>query len=200
MSQRLFVTPGWSKHIYTWKQGSSTSASVKFDVGAQLTPVWIDQLYIFKGNTDVFRRDFENGIVLANATPFAKTIQLNGSYRKILGNLDSQFNNGQSGLTEITLPAYNAVFLVKNNATGINNVTKRQLTVSPNPFISTFNIQLPETANYLQVLDMQGKQVKNMKLVSRNEVAIDMSDCVSGIYMLKIYGVYSDYQAKIYKQ
>lgn len=58
-----------------------------------------------------WRRDFEHGIVLINPSRTSKDIKLNGSYKKILGVHDPQFNDG-STVTKITLPPQSGIILL----------------------------------------------------------------------------------------
>jgi len=58
-----------------------------------------------------WRRDFQNGIVLVNPSDSSRTIELNGTYRKILGILDPKFNDG-SQVTKITLPPQSGIILL----------------------------------------------------------------------------------------
>jgi hypothetical protein len=60
----------------------------------------------------VWRRDFENGIVLVNPTEFSVTIDLRGTFKKILGSRDPTFNDG-SVLDTIILPATSGVVLLR---------------------------------------------------------------------------------------
>jgi hypothetical protein len=59
----------------------------------------------------IWRRDFEHGIALVNPSGTARTIDLGGTYRKILGVIDPAFNDG-SVLTEVTLPAHGGIVLL----------------------------------------------------------------------------------------
>jgi hypothetical protein len=59
----------------------------------------------------VWRRDFEHGIVLINPSGASKSIDLNGTYRKIQGDYDPQFNDG-SGVTKVTLPPKSGIILL----------------------------------------------------------------------------------------
>jgi len=64
-----------------------------------------------RASREVWRRDFENGIVLVNPSGAAVTVDLGGQYRKIAGQYDPAFNNGEA-LTGITLdPRSGAVLL-----------------------------------------------------------------------------------------
>ncbi len=59
----------------------------------------------------VWRRDFQNGIVLVNPSGNKKTIDLHGTYRKILGVKDPKFNDG-STVTEVTLLPQSGIILL----------------------------------------------------------------------------------------
>ncbi|MBA3565219.1 MAG: hypothetical protein H0W33_14695, partial [Gammaproteobacteria bacterium] len=67
---------------------------------------------VFDETANVFRRDFENGIVLANATPRSRTINLGGSFLRIQGTQDAAINNG-SKVSTVTLPPYDGLLLVR---------------------------------------------------------------------------------------
>ncbi len=108
MNVRLLLTKGWSKHVLCWKQTSSSSSSLKFFVGSQLDIIWVDQLMLFKECADVFSREFENGMVIANGSTSSKTFTMNGNYQRINGNLDKTFNTGEKNISQLTLNAYEA--------------------------------------------------------------------------------------------
>ena len=58
-----------------------------------------------------WRRDFQNGIVLVNPSEGSVTVDLGGTFRKILGTYDPEFNNG-SIVTEITLNPKSGIILL----------------------------------------------------------------------------------------
>ena len=60
---------------------------------------------------NVWRRDFQNGIVLVNPSRISKTVDLNGTYKKILGVYDPEFNDG-SQVTKITLQPESGIILL----------------------------------------------------------------------------------------
>jgi hypothetical protein len=64
---------------------------------------------------NVWRRDFENGVVLINPSTSTQTIELGDTYRKIEGFLDIAFNDG-STISEVTLESKSGVILL--NITG----------------------------------------------------------------------------------
>jgi len=83
-----------------------------FDTGdwSHTNTWWYDEYEVYLGNslgiirnvldntteikTGVYRRDFQNGIVLVNSTASAQTIKLNGEYEAIKGTQDTLTNNG----------------------------------------------------------------------------------------------------------
>ena len=59
-------------------KGGSTRAS--FLLGREDSEFWLDSVYLFAEDANVFRRDFENGIALANATAQSRTIQVGSGF------------------------------------------------------------------------------------------------------------------------
>ena len=65
-----------------------------------------------RAETEVWRRDFEHGVVLVNPTGQRREVELGGRYRRIAGLVDPAFNDGTT-LTAITLePRSGAVLLL----------------------------------------------------------------------------------------
>lgn len=58
-----------------------------------------------------WRRDFQNGIVLINPSQMTKTVDLNGTFRKILGDQDPKFNDG-SVVTQVSLAPQSGIILL----------------------------------------------------------------------------------------
>lgn len=82
--------------------------------------VEFSNLKIHQADAGVFRRDFEHGIVLVNATNEEKTISLSdikgrlgrSNLRRIKGQLDPATNNGKPVSEAITLKAHDALILL----------------------------------------------------------------------------------------
>jgi len=111
-SERFLVNSEWQRYVMSFRATSNNSkARVKFGVGRENTVVIVDSVELFEGDANVFRRDFDNGIVVVNATPDSKTIPLNGTFKRINGQQDS-INNG-STISSVTLPAYDSAILVR---------------------------------------------------------------------------------------
>ena len=58
----------------------------------------------------VWRRDFQNGVVLVNPTSSAKTVKLEPDLRKLAGNQDPAVNDG-SAVGQVTLEAKDGIVL-----------------------------------------------------------------------------------------
>ncbi len=64
------------------------------------------------GEADIWERDYENGIVLVNATSTAITISLDGIFRKIKGKQAPTVNDG-SLVTEVTIKPIDGIILLR---------------------------------------------------------------------------------------
>ena len=64
---------------------------------------------------EVWRRDFENGVVLVNPTMFAKTVKLEPGLRRLVGNQDPAINDG-SPASLMTLAPKDGIVLLRQVA------------------------------------------------------------------------------------
>jgi hypothetical protein len=111
-NQRFPVGPNWRKYVMTWKQSGASTPRCHWGLGGENTEFWLDNVYLFAGNANVFRRDFEKGIAIANATPNPVTVQLGGTFRLINGTQDPTVNNGAQ-VTSVTLDAWDGRILIR---------------------------------------------------------------------------------------
>ena len=109
--ERFMLGPQWQRFVVPFTAKNNSTAPINFNVGRENSEIWLDSVHVFKGNANVFRRDFDNGIVVVNATPNSRTINLNGTFKRINGTQDN-VNNGAT-VTSVTLPAYDAAVLVR---------------------------------------------------------------------------------------
>lgn len=73
----------------------------------------LSNLRVVSAHAGLFRRDFEHGIVLVNATREPKTLQIGRpGVTRISGVLDPDTNNGSAVVGEITIPAADAIVLL----------------------------------------------------------------------------------------
>jgi hypothetical protein len=112
-SQRVYVDTTWRRYVMTFKHmNAGGTFRANFEVGKETSDVWLDSVYVFAGNANVFRRDFTNGIALANATPSQRTISLGGTFRRIKGTQERTINNGQL-VTSVTLEPFDGLLLIR---------------------------------------------------------------------------------------
>ena len=103
----------------TWRQyqavlvpATSISAGVQFAVGDVAGDVWFDDVHFQSGLTSIWRRDFQNGIVLVNPSERVLTVPLEREYKRILGTRAPSVNNGARA-TSMTIQPYDALFLLR---------------------------------------------------------------------------------------
>ena len=65
-----------------------------------------------EGELDVWQRNYENGIVLVNATAKQITISLEGTFKKINGSQDPTINDG-SLVTQVSLQPKDGIILLR---------------------------------------------------------------------------------------
>jgi len=109
--QTIISGPGWQSHTLTFETAAGDN-TISFYLGRESSNVWFDEIYLFKGNPDVFRRDFDNGTVFVNATSVSRRISTNGTFRRIKGTQDP-INDGSLVGLQLRLPAYDAAVLVR---------------------------------------------------------------------------------------
>ena len=111
-SELMDIADTWVRRVFTFTAPSTGNYQLKFSVGRESTDVWIDEIYLFKGNADVFRRDFDNAVVVVNATPSARTVDLGGTFERILGTGQDPINNGAT-VKKVTIGPYDSAILVR---------------------------------------------------------------------------------------
>lgn len=107
----------------TWKQfqivfvpQTSGNVGLQFQVGLTSGTLWFDDCHLQAGVFNIYRRDFQNGIVLVNPAGTAQTVPLGQTYRRLIGIVDPTGNNGQS-VTQVTVQASDALFLLSDDRT-----------------------------------------------------------------------------------
>ena len=108
-----FLAPEqWTRVVIPFTANTTGTAKLKFYLGKENTQVWLDEVYLFEGDTNIFFREFENGAVVVNATRSQQTVDLGDTYLRIKGTGQDPINNG-ANVTSVTLPAYDAAILVR---------------------------------------------------------------------------------------
>ncbi len=91
--------------------GSDSQAVLDFGLGQALGAVWLDDVQLRQGSPDVWRRDYDGGTVLVNATTVTHTVTLDRTYRKIDGGQDPAHNDGRL-TAEVELAPRDAIILL----------------------------------------------------------------------------------------
>jgi hypothetical protein len=82
------VTVGttWAPYTLSFVAPKTASDGVlEFQLGGQTGTVWLDAIQLGTAPTEVYRRDFSNGIVLLNGTSSNQTISLESGYQRFSG-------------------------------------------------------------------------------------------------------------------
>jgi hypothetical protein len=101
----------WRQYQVVLTPTAGGLAGLQFMVGKNAGDVWLDDCHLQAGVFGVYRRDFQNGIVLVNPSATVQTVPLERAFRKIQGNVDPLVNNGQS-VTQVAVPPSDALFLI----------------------------------------------------------------------------------------
>jgi hypothetical protein len=111
-TQTYYIPAKWSRQVMTFRPTRSGSYRLKFNVGKENSELWIDSIYLFQGNADVFRRDFDNAVVVVNATASPRTVDLGGSFQRIRGTGQDPINDG-STVRQVVIAAYDSAILIR---------------------------------------------------------------------------------------
>jgi hypothetical protein len=106
----------WTRIVYTVRANGTRQSRPIVQLGRDTDGLWFDDVRVFEGNPNVFRRDYENGVVVVNATADDQVVDLDGTFQRILGTGQDPVNNGGS-LSQVRLPAYDAAILVRPDGT-----------------------------------------------------------------------------------
>ena len=106
------VDTTWRQYQVVMQPTLSMTASLTFFLGLDAGDVWFDDVHFQPGASSVWRRDFQNGIVLVNPTELALDVPLETQFRRILGVHAATINDGSLAATMHIGPA-DALFLLR---------------------------------------------------------------------------------------
>lgn len=107
------LTKEWQKfELPITSEANDQQARLVFGMGSDTGSVWLDEISLQEGNLDLWRRDYDHGIVLVNATANTATIQLEDIYTKINGTQDRSVNDG-SQVKEVTIAPHDGIILLR---------------------------------------------------------------------------------------
>ncbi len=108
---RIAITTEWRRYQVTLIPQIASTAGLQFFLAEATGDVWLDDVHFQAGVTNLYRRDFQNGIVLVNPSGEVMTAPLDRDYRKLLGTRDPATNDG-SIVTQVTVNPSDALFLI----------------------------------------------------------------------------------------
>jgi hypothetical protein len=108
---RIPITTEWRRYQVTLVPIDPGTAGLQFYLAEAAGDVWLDDVHFQPGVSNLYRRDFQNGIVLVNPAAQTMTVSLERDFKKILGTRDVITNDG-SIVTQATIFPSDALFLI----------------------------------------------------------------------------------------
>jgi hypothetical protein len=113
---QVTLTTDWQFYeISALASGGDSLARLDFGLGQMTGTVWLDNIQLQRGSREVWRRDFENGIALVNASSYAKTVPLEEIFCKIHGSQAPAVNTG-AYVSQVSLPPRDGLILLRTEA------------------------------------------------------------------------------------
>jgi len=110
--ERLVATE-WETKIFPFRAtGSTDDAILDIMVGNVDGRLLIDAISLHQGRTEVFRRDFDNGIAICNNSDQPHTVDLGGTFYRIAGTQDPLVNSGEPA-TSVDVGALDGIILLR---------------------------------------------------------------------------------------
>jgi len=110
-SLRIAITTSWKRYQVTLLPYADGNAGLQLFLAEAAGDVWFDDVHFQPGVTNLYRRDFQNGIVLVNPSNDVLTVPLEHLYRKIRGVSDPATNDGTI-VALVTVNPSDALFLI----------------------------------------------------------------------------------------
>jgi hypothetical protein len=90
------ITPQWQRFTLSAKCSTTDSKSwIVLAFGDSEATVWLDDVHVQRGNPNIWRRPYTNGIAVVNSSATAIDIPLGGLYRCLQGGQSPSANNGR---------------------------------------------------------------------------------------------------------
>lgn len=111
-TQSFLIPDFWVRRVFNFTPVTSGTYRIGFNVGRENVEIWLDDVYLFEGNTNVYSREFEGGLVVVNASTQSRSIDLQEPFMRIRGTGQDPINDG-SVVKTLVVPAFDAAFLVR---------------------------------------------------------------------------------------
>lgn len=107
------LTTSWQRYELTGvADGNDAEAAFYFGLGETTGTIWLDDVRLQVGSRQVWRRDYDGGLVLTNASAVTQMVPLGGTFQKIDGRQVPRVNDGRL-VTEVTLPPYDGLIVLR---------------------------------------------------------------------------------------
>ena len=80
----------------------------------------------------------------------------------------------------------NIYFYINNAITNLNSIESEKISIYPNPTTGLFTIEKTQGFN-VQIIDINGRIIKQLSNVDQTQLNIDLSNQPSGIYIVKLF-------------
>src|SRR5262249_48372634 len=105
------LQPGWRHYQVSFVATGTGTCWLQFHLASEAGDVWLDDVHMQQGVSNVYRRDFQNGTVLVNPSSDVQTVVLERPFGRILGTVDPGTNDG-TWSANYSMPPQDALFLI----------------------------------------------------------------------------------------
>ena len=105
------LTTQWQHYQVVIISSGTGNSRLDFHLAGQTGDVWLDDAHFQQGVYSVYRRDFQNGIVLVNPGTSSQNVTLEAPFTRIQGTVDPSVNNGVNATSHV-VGGMDALFLI----------------------------------------------------------------------------------------
>jgi len=92
LNRRLAIVNEWKEYKVSFEATETTDESrIQFFLGATTGTVWLDDVRVYERGPDVYRREFDNGLVLLNASREVQEVNVSPGYERLIGEQAPRF-------------------------------------------------------------------------------------------------------------
>ncbi|MEO5616374.1 MAG: putative glycoside hydrolase, partial [Candidatus Eisenbacteria bacterium] len=112
----LSIDQTWRRYQVILRPNQTATARLDLMLAGMAGDVWFDDVHFQAGANSVYRRDFQNGMVLVNPGATPQDVVMERTVQRIAGFRDPTVNSGASGTTH-RVGASDALFLIGGDTT-----------------------------------------------------------------------------------
>lgn len=174
------------------KNGGNVSVNVEpffyYDIGMPVDNYTSANFTKYRyNNTNLYYRQFSNGIVLIN--PFKDGMTSSIALSEITGNSTEYLNpeDNNTSITSVQLASRQAMFLLTADALNIDQKNAKQVKVYPTFVETELTLELPDdTRSYtIEIQNMCGQLVQQT-VVNKHISSLNVANLRQGVYLLRI--------------